>query len=85
MEQISYLPLIADASPDRDSVIHPKSLPLMRGNEHEHLACGSCMAVIVRNASARTMHQRFVTTAASRLIARCICGADNLVPRHDTE
>lgn len=85
MEQKHYLTLITDASPERDSIMYPKSLPLMRGNEDENLACGSCKAIIVRNASVRTIHQRFVTVATSRLIARCVCGADNLLPRHSPE
>ena len=77
-----YLTVVSDALPQRDAILQPDKLPLMLGNEDENLACGACKNVIARNVSTRTVHQRF-GTAGGRLIARCPCGADNVLPAPD--
>lgn len=52
---------------------------LFKGDEQEeNLACGRCSAVIARHVSIRTLYQQFM--APKRALARCLCGAHNLIP-----
>ena len=52
--------------------------PLLKGVDHQHLACGACRDVLAWNISARTMAEMFIVV--HRLILQCRCGAHNLVP-----
>jgi hypothetical protein len=73
-----YLTVVDDAG-EGDTILQATKLPLFRGHDkEENLACGSCKAVVASNASTRSIHERFAT--AGRLILRCTCGADNLLP-----
>lgn len=74
-----YLKMV-EHDPGKDSVLaaFDPDLPILRGDEDEHLACGQCKAILGRNVSTRRVYELF--RAPHRLLMRCECGAHNLVP-----
>lgn len=61
----------------RDTLLIARTLPLLSGSDDEDLLCGKCSVVICARTSrqfARRQHPEAV-----RLLARCTCGALNLL------
>jgi hypothetical protein len=61
----------------QDSLLLPRTLPVLTGDEHENLVCGKCSEVIgfrTSAASCRRLHPE-----GDRVIVRCPCGALNLL------
>ena len=73
-----YLTVVEDADMTKDSILNFTSLPGMKGEDDESLACGRCKTVLCRNVSTRTVYSKF--GAPNRLLIRCTCGATNLLP-----
>lgn len=70
---------IVEPERGRDSIVPvtDAGFPLLKGADHDHLACGACHDVIAWNVSGESAREMFLV--ASRLLFRCRCGAHNLV------
>lgn len=64
----------------KDSIISPMAsgFPILKGNDPDHLACGTCGDILAWNLSSETVREMFIVV--HRLLFRCRCGALNLVP-----
>jgi hypothetical protein len=60
-----------------DALLLPRSLPALVGTEQSDLACFGCAGIIGQAITARTARREHPEGA--RLVARCTCGALNLV------
>lgn len=60
-----------------DTLLLPRTLPLITGSEAEDLACGRCGAVIASRTSRQTARSRH--PGGRRLVVRCTCRALNLL------
>ena len=77
-----YLTVVEPKDDDTVLSIATPDGVLFKGDEDENLACGACKIVIARGVTTRTIHSRFI--AETRLVARCKCGAHNLLPASPT-
>ena len=73
-----YLTVVDDADMTKDSILNFTSLPGLKGDDDESLACGRCKTVLCRNVSTKSVYSKF--GAPNRLLIRCTCGAVNVLP-----
>ena len=72
---------VVEPEAGKDSVIPvtEAGLPVLRGSDAEHAACGACRHVLAWNTSPASLRRMF--RVAFRLLLRCSCGAHNCVPQ----
>ncbi|MDP9413139.1 MAG: hypothetical protein M3Q08_03395 [Pseudomonadota bacterium] len=70
---------VVDPDHGKDSIISvaKSGFPILKGTEHDHLACGACRDVLAWNVTGETVREMFI--AVHRVLFRCRCGAHNLV------
>lgn len=61
----------------RDTLLIARTLPLLSGSDDEDLLCGQCAVVICARTSRQSARRQH--PEAARLLARCTCGALNLL------
>ncbi len=69
---------IVDDATDDDGIIVAQSLPALSGNGTTDIHCGGCGEVLAHNLTVAAICGMFAPEG--RLIIRCTCAADNVVP-----